>query len=338
MILPQFYRFGGVCNAGHSNVLHSPKAASAVGRATPLLCKVVAGLAVLAAWVCPLQAGTVYVPNASFESPVAPANPGALPQIDSWQQMPTWDYYKSGVFLNQVGPYYIYNGDGNQAAFMFVDTNQTAIFQDYESTDWSNSVPTYAFNATFDVGKSYTLTVAVLGGTNVYYPMQEGTRMELSLYYRDSSSNKVTVAATSITNSWALFSTSSNAPLFIDFHVQVPTVKSTDPWAGQHIGVQFLAPAVSPNLLGGYWDLDNVRLVSSVPTALLAPAWTNGQFAFTLQSEPGLSFEILATTNLALPAANWTNLGTLSNPTGSTNFLDRAANFSRRFYQAHQLQ
>ena len=199
-------------------------------------------------------------------------------------------------------------------------------------------MPTHAFNATYDVGKSYTLTVAVLGGTNVEHPCWRAPRLELSLYYRDNSSNMVTVAATSITNSWALFSNSSNAPLFIDFQVQVPTVKASDPWAGQHIGVQMLSPGVSPDLLGGYWDLDNVRLVSSVPTALLAPAWTNGQFTFTLQSEPGLSFEILATTNLALPTSNWTSLGTLTNMTGSTNFLDPTASFSRRFYRAYQLQ
>jgi hypothetical protein len=317
--------------------LNLPQVSPPRGRAALILSEVAVGIVAFAAWTVPLQAGTIDIPNASFESPVAPQNPGALPQIDSWQQTPTWDFYESGVFLNQAGPYYVYNGDGTQAAFLFVETNQTAIFQDYDSTDWSNSVPTHAFNATFDVGKSYTLTVAVLGGTNVVYPMLEGTSLELSLYYRDSSSNLVTVAATSITNSWALFSDSSNAPLFIDFQVQVPTVKASDPWAGQHIGVQLSSPAVSTNLLGGYWDLDNVRLVSSVPTTLLAPAWTNGQFAFTLQSEPGLSFEILASTNLALPLSNWTSLEPLTNVTGTVPFLDRATNLNRRFYRARQL-
>lgn len=310
------------------------QASPAGSRAALILSEVAVSIVAFAAWTAPLQAGTIDIPNGSFESPVTTF---AGPQIDSWQQTPGWTSYESGVFLNQAGPYYIDHCDGTQAAFLFVETNQTAIFQDYDSTDWSNSVPTHAFNATYDVGKSYTLSVSVLGGTNVEEPMLEGTSLELGLYYRDSASNMVTVAATSITNSWALFSNASNAPLFIDFQVLVPTVKASDPWAGQHIGVQLLSPGVSTNLLGGYWDLDNVRLVSSVPTALLAPAWTNGQFAFTLQSEPGLSFEILASTNLALPISNWTSLETLTNVTGTVPFLDRATNLNRRFYRARQL-
>jgi hypothetical protein len=31
-------------------------------------------------------------------------------------------------------------------------------------------------------------------------------------------------------------------------------------------------------------------------------------------------------------------LATLTNSTGSTNFIDSAAGFSKRFYRAHQLQ
>jgi hypothetical protein len=292
------------------------------------------GIVALAAWAAPLQAGTIYLPNASFESPVTDY---AWPQIDSWQQTPSWTNEESGVFLNQPGTSFIDNCDGSQAAFLFADP-QAALFQDYDSIDWSNSAPTHAFNATYDVGKSYTLTVAVLGGTNVEIPMPEGTTLELALYYRDSASNMVTVAATTITNNWALFSNPSNAPLFIDFQVRLPAVKASDPWAGQHIGVQLLS-TVSPEFEGaeGYWDLDNVRLVSSVPTALLAPAWTNGQFGCTLQSEPGLSFQILASTNLALPLSNWTSLATLTNLTGAIPFLDPATNLNCRFYQARQL-
>jgi hypothetical protein len=36
--------------------------------------------------------------------------------------------------------------------------------------------------------------------------------------------------------------------------------------------------------------------------------------------------------------ANWTNLCTVTNTTGTTNFLDPAANLDRRFYRARQLQ
>ena len=286
------------------------------------------GVATLAAWAGTLRSGTIFIPNGSFELPTTTY---AYPLIDFWQQAPAGSL-QTGVFLNQPpsDPTHIDNCDGAQGAFLFA-SNGVAIFQDYDSTDYENPTPTHAFQATFDVGSSYTLTVGILGGTNLAIPMKEGTALVLSLYYRDGSNNMVTVAAATITNSGSLFSSSTH---FVDFQVHLPTVKASDAWAGQHIGVQLLS-AVSAELEGGYWDLDNIRL--SAGPVLLCPARTNGQFSFTLQSEPGLRFEILASTNLTLPLSNWTNLGTLTNLTGAISFLDTTTNLNRRFYRAHQL-
>jgi hypothetical protein len=153
------------------------------------------------------------------------------------------------------------------------------------------------------------------------------------LYYRDAASNIVTIAAVNITNSTAIFSNNTH---LIDFSVDVPPVRSGQVWAGQNIGVHMLS-TVSSNLEGGYWDLDNVRLSSVLEPALVNPVRTNGQFQFTLQSEPGLHFEILAATNASLPLSNWTSLGALTNTEGATLFNDPAANFSRRFYRARRL-
>ena len=83
--------------------------------------------------------------------------------------------------------------------------------------------------------------------------------------------------------------------------------------------------------------MDNARLTETVLPVLADARMTNSQFGFTLQSEPGLRFEILATTNLALPISNWTSLGTLTNVTGAAPFLDPATNLNHRFYQARQL-
>jgi hypothetical protein len=281
-----------------------------------------------------LRAERITVPNGSFESPPTPY---ATPLVDAWQQNPPVNLgdpntFQTGVFSNQppADPTHIDNCDGSQGAFLFTYP-QVALFQDYDSTDYANPTPTHAFAATFDVGKSYTLTVGVIGGTNLAYPMQEGTTLELSLYYRDDAGNKTNVAATIITNSGALFPSSTH---FVDFQVHVPAVLAADPWAGRHIGVQLLS-TVGYELMGGYWDLDNVRLIAG--PCLLAPARTNSQFTFILHSYPGLRFEILATTNLTLPVSNWSSLGNLTNTTGATPFLDLGASLNRRFYRARQL-
>jgi alpha-tubulin suppressor-like RCC1 family protein len=59
---------------------------------------------------------------------------------------------------------------------------------------------------------------------------------------------------------------------------------------------------------------------------------TNGQFKFTLQSQPGSRFVIQASTNLV----NWTNLVTVTNVLGTIPFTDTAANFKWRFYRARE--
>jgi hypothetical protein len=323
-------------DARHCKSANYPRAISATVGAGLWLLRLAVGPLVLAVCLGSLQAANIAIPNWSFESPVTTL---ATPLIDSWQQVPPPDFinsdFRSGVFSNPppADPFHIDNCDGNQAIFLFA-TNQTAVFQDYDSTDYANPTPTHAFDATFDVGKSYALTVAVLGGTNLAYPMQEGTTLELSLYYRDDASNKVTAAAITVTNTTTIF---SNATHFTDFEVRLSTVRSSDPWAGRHIGIQLLSTG-GVDFQAGYWDLDNVRLASVVTPSLLGPVYTNGQFTFTLQSEPGSVFDILAATNSALPLTNWSAVGRVTNTTGITAFSDPAAGFSHRLYRARQLQ
>jgi hypothetical protein len=125
----------------------------------------------------------------------------------------------------------------------------------------------------------------------------------------------------------------SNRTHFVDFTLHVPAVKASDPWAGQNIGIQILS-TVDTNLQGGYWDLDNVRLTSVLEPVLVNPLLTNGQFNFTVQSEPGLNLEVLAATNLSAPT--WVSVGTLSNATGTVSFFDAITNSDRRYYQVRR--
>src|SRR5262249_24992493 len=129
------------------------------------------------------------IPNFSFESV---ATQFADPRIDAWQKAPqpstfdtnifgTWDNLAGG-FLNTAptNADHIDNADGNQLAYLFAYP-QTGIFQDYNSIDWSNNTPTHAFNARFNPGRSYTLTVGLTSSTQE--PLTEGSALLMSLYY-----------------------------------------------------------------------------------------------------------------------------------------------------------
>ena len=203
------------------------------------------------------------VPNYSFEEPKTPF---AGPEMDAWQKSPmpfwfpptsSWDQVM-GQFLNPPAgsPGHIDNVEGNQAAFIFA-LPDAYIFQDFNSVGGTNTTPSHDFNAKFEVGRSYALTVGVLGGGG---GMSNGVTFELSLYYRDASSNMVTVAATTITNSAELFPTNTH---LTDFQVLLPTVRTGQPWAGKNIGIKLASQANFLNQ-GGYWDIDNVRLVESL--------------------------------------------------------------------------
>jgi hypothetical protein len=278
----------------------------------------------------------IEVPNGSFESP-----PTAFvdTRIDSWQKTPNpgfttdaqWDQ-GNGVFLNTspTNSDHIDNCDGLQAAYMF-NGPLLGIFQDYISTDWSNAVPTHAFDETFTVGKSYDLTVGIIGGGG---GMQTNATMMIGLYYRDASSNMITITATSITNNPQIF---TNTIHLIDFTAHLPTIKAGAAWAGKKIGVEILSTAGFDPNNAGYWDFDNVRLMEVLEPTLQTPVRTNGHFQFTLQSEPGLRFDILTSSNVTLPSSSWTSLGIVTNTPGMTTFTDPALTSGQRFYRAHQL-
>jgi len=315
-------------------------------KSAQLLSRLGIALAVLAAWVCPLRAGTIYLPNASFESPMAPTNtPFAMPDMDYWEKSPQPAWYDPaqnnntpwevlmGTFYNVPFPgSFIDNCDGTQAAFLFA-LPEVALFQDYDSIYGTNTTPSHAFNARFNMGSAYKLTVGVIGGVDGNPPLYEGATLQLSLYYRDVASNQVTVAASTITNSARLFPTNTH---FVDFSVQVPGVRPTDPCANQNIGVQ-IASTVGFNLANGYWDLDNVRLTETVLPHLTNPQIISNRFGFTVRSEPGLQFEVLAHTNITSPLSDWTSLGIVTNVSGTNAFSDPATNLNRRFYTLHQL-
>lgn len=295
---------------------------------------VVCALAAIAGHGLP-QAATIVVPNGSFESPVTAF---VDTHIDHWQDAPkpawfpetdeTWDSL-TGLYKNTDpgSSDRVLNCDGAQAMWLFANP-QVAFFQDYETTDWAGT--THAFDARFEVGKAYELTLGALGGGG---GMREGASAMLSLYYRTPSNEFAIVASTHI-----VFTPppAGSPKVLTDYSVRLPTVRAGDPWANQHIGIQVLSTTFDPELMGGYWDFDNVRLVSIQEPVLTMPRLANNHFSLVLESEPGLQFDILASTDITLPSNDWTAVGTVTNLTGSAPFLDPAPATGVRFYQARQ--
>jgi hypothetical protein len=227
--------------------------------------------AALAASALTLRAGNIYVPNYSFELPVvAETLPFATNELVEWEETtqpedynPTNNYDTPwndmvGTFVNVQYPgSYISNLDGVQAAFIEAYPG-VGFFQDYNSIGGTNTQPDHAFNATFNVGKTYTLTVGLTGSTDE--PLAQGTTLQLSLYYRDASSNMITIASNIVTYDTNVF---TNLLLLTDFQVQITNVQAGDAWAGQHIGIEVLCNSSFTNA-GGFWDIDNVRLVEGI--------------------------------------------------------------------------
>jgi hypothetical protein len=288
--------------------------------------------------ILPLQAEFIAVPNGSFESPTTAF---VDTRLDAWQTMPKPDWYDesdiflwsqlTGVFRNPPpGDHdHIVNVDGDQAVYLFA-IPEAGFFQDFESTDWANSTPTHAFDTQFQPGRSYTLTVGMSGGGG---NMISGVTLELGLYYRNTAGERIPVAVTSITNSSDLFPVTTQ---LIDFHVEVPAVQADDPWASRHIGIH-VQSTVHPDLAGGYWNIDHVRLRESGAPPRLAASRIDGRLQLSLQSEPALQFQILATPDAALPLADWTDLGTVTNHSGTTTIDDLDLESSQRFYRVLQL-
>src|ERR1051326_1468690 len=170
--------------------------------------------AILAASISTGPGATILVPNFSFESP---ATSFVDINVDSWQKTAKPDDYNesggylwtqlTGVFRNTPtnSSDHIDNCDGDQALWLFA-VPKVGLFQDYDSMDWNDAVPPHDFNARFEPGKSYHLTVGIIGTGG---GMLEGASLELSLYYRVGSNN-VPVALTSISNTPTVFSNNTH--------------------------------------------------------------------------------------------------------------------------------
>jgi hypothetical protein len=173
----------------------------------------------------------------------------ALPFIDMWMETDndTEGSTNTGVFANTPDGKtdHIVNADGRQLVFL--------------GSELGNGLE-QVLNADYKAGFDYHLTVAV--GISSRFPpsiIEPVDTLELMLFYHDSNDVMVDITHQTV-NAIGLSSSQ-----LVDFSLHLPTVQSSDAWAGKAIGIALRATGMP----GGFWDLDNVRLIESLPISIL---------------------------------------------------------------------
>ncbi|MHC4105636.1 MAG: hypothetical protein ACYSR9_11905, partial [Planctomycetota bacterium] len=206
-------------------------------------------LVLMGSWAAkPGWPASIPIKNASFEAPaVDPNGFPAVPFVDQWTEidLDTLSSSNTGVFGNTPveNPDHIVNADGNQLAFLGSESGN-ALEQDLA--------------AIYKAGRNYRLTVSV--GVSSQFPpssTEPADALELVLFYRDA--NDVVDIVSRTAEATGLSSTE-----LMDFSLHLPKVQSGDAWAGKAIGVALRSAGMS----GGFWDLDNVRLIESLPVPI----------------------------------------------------------------------
>ncbi|HCO94775.1 MAG TPA: hypothetical protein DIU00_12630 [Phycisphaerales bacterium] len=198
-----------------------------------------------------IESAPVSIPieNASFEAPIVDPNGfGAAPLVDGWTEidMDTLASTNTGVFANTEPNSFdhIVNADGGQLVFLGSQTGN-ALEQDLD--------------AVYRVGCDYRLTIAV--GVSGRFPPSAAEPvdvLDIVLYYRDAN-DLVDIAIQTVE------ATGQSYTQLQEFSLYLPTVQSGDAWAGMAIGIALRADGKP----GGFWDLDNVRLIESLPVSIL---------------------------------------------------------------------
>jgi len=194
------------------------------------------------------QPVSIPIENASFEAPVVDPNGfGAVPLVDGWTEVDIDTLFSTntGVFANTDPNSFdhIVNADGSQLAFLGSEAGN-ALEQDLD--------------AIYKAGCEYKLTLGV--SVSSRFPpaaVEPVDTLELVFYYRDAN-DVVDIAHQTVEG------TGQSYTQLQDFSLDLPKVQAGDAWAGMSIGIALRA-AGQP---GGFWDLDNVRLIEIQPVSI----------------------------------------------------------------------
>lgn len=275
------------------------------------------------------------VPNGSFE---LPATPFVDIAVEGWEKTPKPAWFDegqgflwaqlTGVFVNPAltNETHTPNMDGSQALWLFA-VPQVGLRLDRYARDLMGRQPTPEFDAVFEVGQAYELTVAVFGGGGA---MTNGASMRMGLYYLDDATNRVPIVSRSIVYTNEVF-----VRYFKDYPLRLPTVKPTDPWAGRPIGIELLS-TTGFDRQGGFFNVDNVRLATYQEPALVSPQVVGGELRVVVRSEPGEVLEVLTSPNVVASPAGWNVSGRLTNQTGHVIFSVPATDAAAKYILLRQ--
>jgi hypothetical protein len=207
-----------------------------------MLRKMGIGMCVMGAIAVCLSASTVHatlisVSNYSFESPSLTASPYYnYRAVSSDPSYGDWSSSTAVVGSNgTVNKLY-----GSTRTFAGMDGDQTC----WADTGGPNGIFQDLSGATYEVGKSYKLTVGIAA-------LNDGATANISLFARNGAT--IITAGTTGAGAPSLSSTAMT-----DYVVTVPTVQSTDAWAGKNIAI-----SLKTGVGGTCWFFDNVRLEST---------------------------------------------------------------------------
>jgi len=193
----------------------------------------------------PALSASIPIENASFEFPVVdPEGFGAVPLVDGWTEIDIDALYSTntGVFANTDANSFdhIVNADGSQLAFLGSQQGN-ALEQDLADI--------------YRAGCAYRLTVGV--SVSSRFPpsaVEPVDALELVFYYLDAN-DVVDIAHQTID------AAGQSSTQLEDFSLELSMVQADDAWSGKSIGIAVRAAGQA----GGFWDLDNVRLVELTP-------------------------------------------------------------------------
>ena len=188
------------------------------------------------------SADSIPVTNHSFEVPEIDPNENPFMAISfapGWTEDdidPENLSRNTGIFRNTPADSndHLINPDGDQLAFL----------GGYQGNALWQYLP-----ETYQEGKSYKLTVGICVSMRI--PPPQGSSLVLAFHYLYGSTYPVDIASVQVP------APPSTSRTLEDFSVTLPVVKAGDPWLGKNIGIAIRGTGMA----GGFWDVDNVRLV-----------------------------------------------------------------------------